>query len=108
MTNSKMTIEDKLDDICGMCSISDECPWDCENNYCPVCRRLERDLQDLERLLKFVRIIKKKKVNMWHLYTFDDYKDYSKHYMFSEYHCKKDMLTKTEFTFLKEVLRYVD
>ena len=58
------------------------------------CRKLEKALE----------IIKNKKVNMFHIWAFDDYEQYKEHYPFSEYNAREDMLTFEEFNFLKEVL----
>ena len=58
------------------------------------CRKLEKVLE----------IIKNKKVNMFHIWAFDDYTQYKQHYPFSEYNAEEDMLTTEEFDFLKEWL----
>lgn len=60
--------------------------------------------ETIERELKALEIIKVKKVNLFHLWAFDDYEQYKLHYPFSEYSATEDMLTFEEFNFLKEVL----
>ena len=61
--------------------------------------------QDLiKKLKKAIEILKDKKVNLFHIWVFDDYTQYKQHYPFSEYSAEKDMLTIEEFKFLKEVL----
>ena len=57
--------------------------------------------KELENALE---IIKNKKVNIFHIWVFDDYEQYKRHYPFSEYNAEEDMLTFEEFNFLKEVL----
>ena len=59
--------------------------------------------QEQEKKLKALEIIKEKKVNMYHIWVFDNYQQYKEHYPFSEYHAIEDMLTFKEFIFLKEV-----
>lgn len=58
----------------------------------------------IEKELKVLEMLKKKKVNIFHIWVFDDYEQYKAHYPFSEYNAKKDMLTFEEFELLKEVL----
>ena len=53
---------------------------------------------------KALEMLKKKKVNVFHIWVFDDYTQYKQHYPFAEYHAEEDMLTEEEFKFLKEVL----
>lgn len=64
------------------------------NNKCDI----------IEKELKTLEIIKNKKVNIYHIWVFDDYQQYKEHYPFSEYHAEEDMLTIEEFELLKEVL----
>lgn len=58
----------------------------------------------IEKELKALEILKDKKVNVFHIWVFDDYTQYKEHYPFSEYSAEEDMLTFEEFNFLKEVL----
>ena len=56
------------------------------------------------KLKKTIEILKNKKVNIFHIWALDDYKQYKQYYFFDENHTEKDMLTIEEFKFLKEVL----
>ena len=67
-------------------------------------RILEDSIERLEELEKIIELIKNKKVNMFHIWAFNDYQQYEVHYPFSEYHAEKDMLTKEEYDLLKEVI----
>ena len=60
----------------------------------------------LEKKEKALDIIKNKKVNMYHIWVFDNYQQYKEHYPFSEYHAIEDMLTFEEFDLLKKQLNY--
>lgn len=62
--------------------------------------------QENTKLKKTFELIKNKKVNLFHIWVFDDYKQYKEHYIFSEYHAEEDMMTEEEFNFLKEVFEY--
>lgn len=62
--------------------------------------------EQAKKLLKAFDILKNKKVNLFHIWVFDDYEQYKEHYPFSEYHAEEDMLTEKEFNFLKEVFEY--
>ena len=61
-------------------------------------------IEKIEKELNALEIIKNKKVNLFHIWVFDDYKQYKEHYQFSEYHAEEDMLATEEFDLLKEVL----
>ena len=61
-------------------------------------------IEKIEKELKTLEIIKNKKVNIFHIWAFDDYTQYKEHYPFSEYSATEDMLTFEEFNFLKEWL----
>ena len=65
---------------------------------------VEEKYNIIEKELKALEMLKKKKVNIFHIWVFDDYEQYKAHYPFSEYNAKKDMLTFEEFNFLKEGL----
>ena len=54
--------------------------------------------------LNLLRTILKKKVNIFDIWRLDTYEEYKKQYRFSTYHAEKDILTKSEFKLLKEVL----
>ena len=73
-----------------------------ENDY--RYKKLLKDLDCLEKLEKVIEILKDKKVNLFHIWAFDDYTQYKEHYPFSEYSAEEDMLTFEEFNFLKEWL----
>ena len=62
--------------------------------------KLEKENQDLNLL----KAILKKKVNIFDIWRLDTYEEYKKQYRFSTYHAEKDILTKSEFKLLKEVL----
>ena len=66
--------------------------------------KIFQDLDRLEELEKVIEILKDKKVNIFHIWALDDYKQYKQYYFFDENHTEKDMLTIEEFKFLKEVL----
>lgn len=55
----------------------------------------------LKEYKKFINLIIRKKVNWFHIYAFNAYEQYKEHYIFSEYHADKDMLTEKEFNFLR-------
>lgn len=61
-------------------------------------------IEENEKLKNVIKILKDKKVNIYHIWAFDNYKQYKEHYPFSEYHAKEDMLTEKEYKLLKEVL----
>ena len=61
-------------------------------------------IEKIEKELKALEIIKNKKVNMFHIWVFDDYEQYKQHYPFAEYSATEDMLAFEEFNLLKEVL----
>lgn len=61
-------------------------------------------IEKIEEELKVLEIIKVKKVNMFHIWVFNDYEQYKEHYPFAEYHATEDMLTFQEFDLLKEEL----
>ena len=54
--------------------------------------------------LNLLRTILKKKVNIFDVWRVDTYEEYKKQYRFAAYHAEKDILTKSEFKLLKEVL----
>ena len=62
--------------------------------------------EEIEKELKALEIIKNKKVNIYHIWVFDNYTQYKEHYKFSEYHAIEDMLTFEEFDLLKKQLNY--
>ena len=57
----------------------------------------------IKKALMVLEIIKNKKVNMYHIWVFDNYQQYKEHYPFSEYHAIEDMLSENEFNLLKKV-----
>ena len=61
-------------------------------------------IEKIEKELNALEIIKNKKVNLFHIWVFDDYEQYKLYYPFAEYHAAKDMLNVEEFDLLKEVL----
>lgn len=65
---------------------------------------VEEKYNIIEKELNALEIIKNKKVNLFHIWVFDDYTQYKQHYPFSEYNAEEDMLTNKEFDFLKEWL----
>ena len=44
------------------------------------------------KLKKTIEILKNKKVNLFHIWAFDEYEQYKAHYQFSEYSATEDML----------------
>ena len=61
-------------------------------------------IEKIEKELKALEIIKNKKVNIFHIWVFDDYTQYKEHYPFAEYSAEEDMLNAEEFDLLKEWL----
>ena len=61
-------------------------------------------IEKIEKELKALEIIKNKKVNLFHIWIFNDYEQYKEHYPFSEYNAREDMLNAEEFDLLKEWL----
>ena len=61
-------------------------------------------IEKIEKELKALEIIKNKKVNIFHIWVFDDYTQYKEHYPFAEYIAEEDMLNAEEFDLLKEWL----
>lgn len=61
-------------------------------------------IEKIEKELNALEMLKNKKVNMFHIWAFDDYEQYKEHYPFSEYSAEEDMLTFEEFNFLKDIL----
>lgn len=62
--------------------------------------KLEKENQDLNLL----KTILKKKVNIYDIWRLDTYEEYKKEYPFATYHEEKDILTKSEFELLKEMI----
>lgn len=58
----------------------------------------------IEKELKALEMLKKKKVNLFHIWVFNDYEQYKEHYPFAEYNVEEDMLSFEEFELLKEVI----
>ena len=58
----------------------------------------------IEKQLKAFEIIKKKMVNLYQIWVYDDYEKYKYYYPFSEYHAVEAMLTLEEFKLIKEVV----
>lgn len=58
----------------------------------------------IEKQLRALEIIKNKKVNLYHIWVYDDYDKYKHYYPFGEYHAIEAMLTQEEFDLIKEVL----
>ena len=73
-----------------------------ENDY--RYKKLLKDLDRLEELEKVIEILKDKKVNLFHIWIFNDYEQYKEHYPFAEYSAEEDMLNAEEFDLLKEWL----
>ena len=68
-----------------------------EKDPCTFSGNVSRDLNLLKAILK-------KKVNIFDIWRLDTYEEYKKQYRFGTYHAEKDILTKSEFKLLKEVL----
>ena len=79
---------------CGKCIFEE--PMGTCDNY--------QSVLTIEKELKVLEIIKNKKVNLFHIWVFDNYEQYKLYYPFAEYHAAKDMLATEEFNFLKEWL----
>lgn len=77
-----------------------------EQNEKAYQEHLNNQAQLIEKYQEIIDILKRKKVNMFHLWVWDNYEQYKEHYPYSEYRVKEDMLTKEEYEFLKEVLNY--
>ena len=58
----------------------------------------------VSRNLNLLKTILKKKVNIFDVWRLDTYEEYKNQYRFGTYHAEKDILTKSEFNLLKEVL----
>ena len=56
------------------------------------------------KLKNALELLKNKKVNLFHIWVFDDYTQYKEHYPFAEYSAEEDMLNAEEFDLLKEWL----
>lgn len=61
-------------------------------------------IEKIEKELNALEIIKTKKVNLFHIWIFNDYEQYKEHYPFAEYNAEEDMLAFEEFDLLKEVI----
>ena len=99
MLSSKEALEKVIEDISlewGYEGIEDELREKLKPLY--------EDLNRLEELEKVIEILKDKKVNIFHIWVFDNYTQYKEHYPFAEYSAEEDMLTTEEFDFLKGVL----
>ena len=85
--------------------IVDEIKW--THNDGKTLTRFDKEQVDIiEKELNALEIIKNKKVNLFHIWIFNDYEQYKLHYPFSEYNAREDMLNQEEFDFLKEVFEY--
>ena len=65
---------------------------------------IEKDLERLEKLEKALKILKDKKLNVYYIWLFDDYKRYEYYYPLIRFNIGQDMLTNEEFDLLKDVL----
>ena len=73
-----------------------------ENDY--RYKKLLKDLDRLEKLEKVIKILNDKRVNVYHIWLFNDYEQYKYYYPLLKYNTEKDALSFEEFTLLKEVL----
>ena len=55
---------------------------------------------------KVIEILKAKQVNLFHVYVYDDYKEYERKWPNRKHGKNQYMLTKEEFDLLKEVFEY--
>ena len=73
-----------------------------ENDY--RYQKVLKDLDRLEDLEKVIKILNDKRVNVYHIWLFNDYEQYKYYYPLLKYNTEKDALSFEEFTLLKEVL----
>lgn len=58
----------------------------------------------VKKELQVLEIIKKKMVNVYQIWVYDDYEKYKHYYPFGEYHAIEGMLTLEEFELIKGVV----
>lgn len=77
---------------------------DLENELNAFCVWNKIIFKENKKFRKVIEILKNKKVNIFHIWVFDDYRQYKEHYPFAEYNAEEDMLAFEEFDLLKEVI----
>lgn len=97
-------LEDEFNDLCDSYHNLKQEFLEVKNEKEVLADACEKYLKEYYNTKKVFEILKNKKINIFHIWVFDDYHQYKLHYPFSEYHVEKDMLTQEEFNFLKEVL----
>ena len=76
-----------------------------DENHTKKCKEIiEKDLDRLEKLEKVIKILNDKRVNVYHIWLFNDYEQYKYYHPLLKYNTEKDALSFEEFTLLKEVL----
>lgn len=101
-----MTSKEALDGLKSMACVE----AGLQNKYITYAKEMEHNemveekYYIIEKELNALEIIKNKKVNMFHIWAFDDYEQYKEHYPFAEYNAEEDMLAFEEFDLLKEVI----
>lgn len=97
-------LEDEFNDLCDSYHNLKQDFLEVENEKKVLVDACKNYLKEHYNTKKVIDILKNKKVNLFHIWVFDDYTQYKEHYPFAEYNAEEDMLTTEEFDFLKEWL----
>ena len=97
-------LEDEFNDLCDSYHNLKQDFLEVENEKKVLVDACKNYLKEHYNTKKVIDILKNKKVNLFHIWVFDDYTQYKEHYPFSEYSAEEDMLTTEEFDFLKGIL----
>ena len=97
-------LEDEFNDLCDSYHNLKQDFLEVENEKEVLAYACKNYLKEHYKTKKAIEILKDKKVNLFHIWVFDDYAQYKEHYPFSEYSAEEDMLNAEEFDLLKEWL----
>ena len=97
-------LEDEFNDLCDSYHNLKQDFLEVENEKEVLADACKNYLKEHYNTKKAIEILKDKKVNLFHIWVFDDYTQYKEHYPFSEYSAEEDMLNAEEFDLLKEWL----
>ena len=97
-------LEDEFNDLCDSYHNLKQDFLEVENEKEVLADACKNYLKEHYNTKKAFDILKNKKVNLFHIWVFDNYTQYKEHYPFAEYSAEEDMLSTEEFDFLKEWL----
>lgn len=97
-------LEDEFNDLCDSYHNLKQDFLEVENEKEVLADACKNYLKEHYNTKKVIDILKNKKVNIFHIWVFNDYEQYKEHYPFAEYNAEEDMLTFEEFELLKGIL----